>query len=82
MDETGLQLNNKPGKVVAVKGSKNVPSITARENVKLFLSSLAAVEKEFFFHPIVFSRAKIKKKPEFEDGMPPGSVVTMSQKSA
>lgn len=35
----------------------------------------------FFSHRHVFSRAKIKKK-EFEDGMPPGSVVYMNKKSA
>lgn len=31
MDETGLQLNNKPGKVIAIKGSKNVTSVTSGE---------------------------------------------------
>ncbi|XP_072380549.1 uncharacterized protein [Diabrotica undecimpunctata] len=29
MDETGLQLNKRPGNVVAIKGSKNVTSITS-----------------------------------------------------
>lgn len=31
MDETGLQLNNRPGNVVAVKGSKSVNTITSGE---------------------------------------------------
>lgn len=31
MDETGLQLNNRPGNVVAVKGSKSLNTITSGE---------------------------------------------------
>ncbi|KAK9745716.1 hypothetical protein QE152_g6726 [Popillia japonica] len=31
MDESGLQVNNKPGKVVATKGSKDVYTVTSSE---------------------------------------------------
>ncbi|CAH1382974.1 unnamed protein product, partial [Tenebrio molitor] len=31
MDETGMQLNNKPGSVVALKGSRSVTTLTACE---------------------------------------------------
>jgi hypothetical protein len=30
-DESGLQLNNRPQKIVSLKGKKNVMSVTAKE---------------------------------------------------
>lgn len=81
MDETGLQLNNKPGKVVALRGPKNVPTITAGEKGET-ISVIACCSGEgVFLPPYCIFKGK-NKKPEYEDGMPPGSVVTMSQKSA
>ncbi|XP_057660723.1 uncharacterized protein LOC130896560 [Diorhabda carinulata] len=62
MDETGLQLNNKPGYVIAQKGSKNVAAITSSEKGETITGK--------------------NKKTEFEDGMSPGSVVYMNEKSA
>nr|XP_022906536.1 uncharacterized protein LOC111418265 [Onthophagus taurus] len=50
MDETGLQLNNKPGKVIAIKGSKNVTSVTSGEKGET-ISVLACVNGEGTFLP-------------------------------
>lgn len=80
MDETGLQLNNKPSSV-AIKGSKNVTSITLSEKGET-ISVVACVNGEGTFLP-PYSIMKGKNlKQEFMDGMPPGSIVRMSQKSA
>lgn len=80
MDETGLQLNNKPGKVVAIKGSKNVTSVTSGEKGET-ISVLACVSGEgYFLPPFCIMKGK-NLKQEFCDGMPPGAEVKMSQKS-
>lgn len=81
MDETGLQLNNKPGEVVAIKGSKNVTSITSGEKGET-ISCLACCNGEgTFLPPFCIYKGK-NKKAEFSDGMPPGTEIRMSQKSA
>lgn len=80
MDETGLQLNNKPGKVIAIKGSKNVTTVTSGEKGET-ISVLACVSGEgTFLPPFCIMKGK-NVKQEFSDGMPPGSEVKMSQKS-
>lgn len=80
MDETGLQLNNKPGKVIAIKGSKNVTSVTSGEKGET-ISVLACVSGEGTFLPPVSIMKGKNLKQEFCDGMPPGAEVKMSQKS-
>lgn len=81
IDETGLQLNNKPNKVLAAKGSKNVTSITSGEKGET-ISVIACCNAEGTFLP-PFSIFKGKnRKEEFLDGMPPGSQIAMSEKSA
>ncbi|XP_071051794.1 uncharacterized protein [Onthophagus taurus] len=80
MDETGLQLNNKPGKVIAIKGSKNVTSVTSGEKGET-ISVLACVNGEgTFLPPFCIMKGK-NLKQEFCDGMQPGAEVKMSQKS-
>lgn len=50
MDETGLQINNRPGEVVAIKGSKNVTSITSGEKGET-ISVLSCCNGEGIFLP-------------------------------
>ncbi|KAJ8939879.1 hypothetical protein NQ318_023219 [Aromia moschata] len=81
MDETGLQLNNKPGHVIAKKGSKNIAGISSGEKGETITVISCCNAEGVFIPPTCVMKGKIKK-PEFEDGMPPGSLVYMSQKSA
>ncbi|KAJ4436168.1 hypothetical protein ANN_18798, partial [Periplaneta americana] len=81
MDKTGLQLNNKPGYVVAKKGSKDVHLLTSAEKGET-ISVLACSSAEGYFLPPFCIFKGVNKKKEFEDGMPPGSTVVMAKKSA
>ncbi|XP_057653938.1 uncharacterized protein LOC130892510 [Diorhabda carinulata] len=81
MDETGLQLNNKPGYVIAQKGSKNVAAITSSEKGETITVISCCNAEGFYIPPACIFKGK-NKKTEFEDGMPPGSVVYMNEKSA
>ncbi|XP_031327277.1 tigger transposable element-derived protein 2-like [Photinus pyralis] len=81
VDETGIQINNKPGKVVATKGAKDVYSLTSSEkgeNVSLVACCNAEGN---YIPPVVIFKGKYKKD-EFSDGLPPGSMVFMNQKSS
>lgn len=81
VDETGLQLNNKPGQVLAQRGSKSVSVVTSGEKGET-ISVIACCNAEgSFLPPYCIFKGK-NKKDEFADGMPPGSEVVMSQKSA
>ncbi|KAK9722453.1 hypothetical protein QE152_g19701 [Popillia japonica] len=77
MDEKGLQLNNRPGGVIAKKGSKVVSALTAAEKGETITISCCNAEGTFLPPACIFKGKN--KKPEFEDGMPPGSVVYMNQ---
>ncbi|CAK1598568.1 unnamed protein product [Parnassius mnemosyne] len=68
MDETGLQLNNRLGHVLAEKGET--------------ITVIACCNAEGTFLPPACIMKGKNKKPEFEDGMPPGSKLFMSPKSA
>lgn len=81
MDETGLQLNNKPTKVLAAKGSKNVSSLTSGEKGET-ISVIACCNAEGMFLPPYSIFKGKNKKEEFVDGMPAGSQIAMSEKSA
>lgn len=81
MDETGLQLNNRPTKVLAAKGSKNVSSLTSGEKGET-ISVIACCNAEGMFLPPYSIFKGKNKKNEFADGMPPGSQITMSEKSS
>ncbi|KAI4471504.1 hypothetical protein MML48_1g11818 [Holotrichia oblita] len=77
MDETGLQLNNKPGYVVACKGSKNVANITASEKGETITIVACFSAEGVYIPPMCIMKGK-NKKAEFEDGLPPGSIVCMN----
>ncbi|CAH1993073.1 unnamed protein product [Acanthoscelides obtectus] len=81
VDETGLQLNNKPDQVVAIKGSKNVVSITSAEKGET-ISIVACCSAEGSFIPPTCIFKGENKKQEYEEGMPSGATVFMCQKSA
>lgn len=81
MDESGLQLNNKPSKVVAAKGSRDVHVITSSEKGET-VTVVACCNAEGNFLPPYCIFKGTYKKPEFEDNMPPGSKVVMCPKSA
>ncbi|CAH1987731.1 unnamed protein product [Acanthoscelides obtectus] len=81
VDETGMQLNNKPGFVVAAKGSKNVASITAAEKGETITVISCFSAEGVYIPPTCIMKGK-NKKAEYEDGLPPGSKVYMNEKSA
>ncbi|XP_056641505.1 uncharacterized protein LOC130448245 [Diorhabda sublineata] len=81
MDVTGLQLNNKPGYVIAQKGSKNVAAITSSEKGETITVISCCNAEGFYIPPACIFKGK-NKKTEFEEGMTPGSVVYMNVKSA
>lgn len=81
MDETGLQLNNKPTFVLAEKGSKSVPVITSGEKGETITVIACCNAEGIFLPPACIMKGK-HKKAEYEDGMPPGAVLYMSEKSA
>lgn len=81
MDESGLQLNSRPGIVVAEKGSKTVPVVTSSEKGET-ITVLACCNAEGMFLPPFVVMKGVNKKKEWEDNMPPGSKVVMSKKSA
>lgn len=81
MDETGIQLNNEPGKVIAKKGSKDVMNVTSAEKGEtITLISCCNAEGNFIPPYCIFKGSN--KKKEWEDNLPPGSVIKMSPKSA
>lgn len=80
-DETRVQLNNVPDKVLASRGAKSVSSVTSSEKGET-ITVLSCVNAEgHFIPPFCIFKGKNKKK-EFEDGLPPGGCVTMNEKSA
>lgn len=81
MDESGLQLNNRPNQVLAEKGSKSVSSITSTEKGETITLVACCNAEGSFLPPAVIMKGKNIKK-ELEDNMPPGTKLFMSQKSA
>ncbi|CAB3256885.1 unnamed protein product [Arctia plantaginis] len=81
MDETGLQLNSRPGHVLAQKGSKVVHTVTSTEKGETITVIACCNAEGTFLPPACIMKGK-NKKAEFEDGLPPGSKLFMSQKSA
>lgn len=80
-DETGLQLNTRAGQVLAQKGSKCVPSISPGEKGET-ISVLACINAEGGYLPPYCIMKGKNKKEEWNDGLPPGSRIKMSEKSA
>lgn len=81
MDESGVQLNNKTGKVLAKKGARAVKSLTSGEKGET-ITVVACCNATGNFLPPVLIIKGVNKKPEFEEGLPPGSKVYMQKKSA
>lgn len=81
VDETGLQLNNRPGHVLAEKGAKDVVTITSGEKGET-ISCIACCNAEGVFLPPVCVFKGKNLKPEWTDSMPSGSHIVMAQKSA
>lgn len=81
VDESGIQLINKPGKVLTAKGAKDVHVITPREKGET-VSLVACCSAEGRFLPPVLIMKGVNRKPEFCDGLPNGSNVYMNKKSS
>ncbi|KAJ0172499.1 hypothetical protein K1T71_011638 [Dendrolimus kikuchii] len=81
MDGTGVQLNNKIGKVLAKKGAKAVKSVTSGEKAETITVVACCKAIGNFLPPVPIIKG-VNKKPEFEEGLPPGSQVYMQKKSA
>lgn len=81
MDESGLQLINKVGKVMAPKGSKAVHKITTGERGETATIIACCSAEGRFLPPVVIYKGK-NLKMEFQDGLPPGSQVFMNPQSA
>ncbi|RVE47494.1 hypothetical protein evm_007905 [Chilo suppressalis] len=69
MDESGIQLNNKPGKVIAKKGAKVVNSVTSAERGETMTIVGCCNAIGNFLPPVLIIKG-INKKPEFQDGLP------------
>ncbi|RVE40996.1 hypothetical protein evm_014353, partial [Chilo suppressalis] len=80
-DETGVQMNNNPGKVIATKGAKVVNSITSSEKGET-MSIIACCNAVGNYVPPVVIIKGVNKRPEFQEGLPPGANVYMNKKSA
>ncbi|KAJ8940640.1 hypothetical protein NQ318_020697, partial [Aromia moschata] len=81
MDETGVQLINKPGKVITTKGTKDVHVLTSKERGEN-VSVVACCSADGRFIPPVLIFKGVNKKAEFSDGLPAGSKVYMNKKSS
>jgi hypothetical protein len=81
LDETGLQLNNKPGYVLAKKFSTDFHFLTSAEKGGTIPVMACCSAEGHFLSPVCTIKG-VNKKREFEDGLPPGSDVIMSKKSA
>lgn len=80
-DEIGVQLNNEPGKVVAVKGSKDVHVVTSAEKGET-ITVLACCSAEGQFLPPYCIFKGVYVKPTYLKGAPPGTVIKMRKESA
>lgn len=81
MDESGIQLTNKPGKVLTTKGAKDVHVLTPHERGEN-ITVVACCNAEGVFLPPVLLMKGVNKKKEFVDGLPHGSDVYMNPKSS
>ena len=77
MDESGLPLNNAPGKIVATKGSREVVKLTSverGENVTLVACCSAS---GVFIPPFVIFKG-VRFREMYKQDLPPGSEMSMS----
>lgn len=79
VDETGMPLNNRPPNIVAMKGSKDVVSMTSverGENVTVLACMNATGQ---YIPPFVIFKG-VRKRDDFMIGMPPGTEIAMTEK--
>lgn len=81
VDETGIQLNNEPGMVIAERGSKSVVSVTSCERGESVTIIACGNAEGTFLPPVLIFKGK-HKKIQWSEGLPPGSQIYMNQKSA
>lgn len=78
-DESGLQLIYKPGKVVSVKGKKEVYAQTNVEKGETVTIMACVTACGQFMPPFVIMKGQ-RKNDSFSVGMPPGTTISMSEK--
>jgi hypothetical protein len=76
LDDSGIQLNNKPNSVIAEKGSINVNVLTLGE--KSENTTVIAVQ---ILTPVLIYEV-VKKTREFGDGLPPGLDVYLKNRKS
>jgi hypothetical protein len=81
VDESDIQLINKPGKVLAKKGVKHMHVLTPRKRGEK-ATVMACCNAEGQFIPPVLILKGVDKKQELGDGLPHGSQVYMNPKSS
>ena len=77
MDESGLHLHFRPGKVLAAKGDRSVLQVTQSERAENVTVVGCCSAAGHFIPPLIIYKGK-RNKAEFADNLPPGSSVAMS----
>jgi hypothetical protein len=77
MDESGLHLHFRPGKVLAAKGDRSVLQVTQSERAENVTVVACCSAAGHFIPPQIIYKGK-RNKAEFADNLPPGSSVAMS----
>lgn len=78
VDETGIPLNNRPVKIVSQRGKREVVSLTnveKGENVTVVACCNAAGS---YIPPMIVFKG-VRMRPEFNDGLPPCTIVELSE---
>ena len=73
VDESGLSICHKPGKVVALKGKHSVGGLTSSERGKT-ITIVCCQSASGFFVPPMLIYLRIRVRPEFLDKAPIGSI--------
>nr|XP_047125617.1 uncharacterized protein LOC124807611 isoform X2 [Hydra vulgaris] len=73
VDESGLSICHKPGKIVALKGKHSVGGLTSSERSKT-ITIVCCQSASGFFVPPMLIYPRIRVKPEFLDKAPIGSI--------
>ena len=80
IDESGLHLHFRPGKVLSAKGDRSVVQVTQSERAENVTVVACCSAAGHFIPPLVVYKGK-RNKAEFADNLPPGSCVAMSDSS-
>ena len=78
MDENGLPLNNRPPKILAEKGKKQVLSLSSVERGENVTVVACCNASGSYIPPLIIFKGK-RQKPEMQTNLPNGSLVCMSQ---